>query len=282
MKDCLLIHGGVGSDESLSSILFPYAEESFVPSSPLESVMRVVLKMEDNEIFNAGTGSYERIDGSVQMDAAVMTETGFGAVAAVENIKNPILLARDVMEKTPHLIMAGDGAERLARVLGYPEYNPDTEKARKHREKVVNELLEPDGNKEPRYQAIRALGDISELVKPCDTVGAVARIGGKFAAAVSTGGAAPMLRGRVGDSPLPGAGIYCGPKGAVVATGWGEEIISHMLCISIYNDIGTKTLKQSLMDRMSVFKGSVGAIAVSADEMEYYSNKPMAIGSFSR
>ena len=280
-KDLLMLHGGVGGQSQHSGILDTYAKESILRKSALDAVVDSVVKMEDNPIFNAGTGSYMRIDGSIQMDAAVMTESGLGSVIAVEKIKNPVLLARDVMEKTPHLIMSGDGAVRLARFLGYPEYNPVTEKAIEQREKYRSSKLERDFENE-RYRSLKAMGDISPLKRSTDTVGAVAYINGKFAAAVSTGGATPMLRGRVGDSPLPGSGIYCGNKGAVVATGYGEEIIKHLLCFRVYDRIGSDDLSTIMQDLTADFIGPVGLIAVSAAECKSYSNKPMPVGYFER
>ncbi len=281
VKNSLLLHGGVGSDSSLSAVLHEYARKAFRKDSSLHSVVNATVAMEDDPVFNAGTGSYQRIDGSIQMDAAVMTETGFGSVIGIERIRNPVKLALDVMQKTPHLIMAGDGALRLARLLGYEEYDPDTKKAQEQRAKVMNELDSPEAAKNPRYSPFKRMGDISKLILPEDTVGAVACIKGKFAAAVSTGGATPMLRGRVGDSPIPGAGIFCGTKGAVVATGIGEEIIKHMLCISVYNEIGSKSLPRILQEKASDFEGPVGLIAIDREGYSYFSSKPMAVGFIS-
>ena len=281
MKNSLLLHGGVGSESSLSAVLQEYALKAFDSKSSLNSVVNATILMEDDPIFNAGTGSYQRIDGTIQMDAAVMTETGFGSVIGVEKIRNPVKLALDVMQKTPHLIMAGDGALRLARMLGYEEYDPNTKKAEDQRRKVMSDLISSEAVKNPRFTALKGMGDISKLIQPEDTVGAVAYIDGAFAAAVSTGGATPMLRGRVGDSPIPGAGIYCGPKGAIVATGYGEEIIKHMLCISVYNDIGSRKLSDILEDKTSSFEGPIGLIAIDKDGFSYFSSKPMAVGFIS-
>lgn len=280
-KDQLMLHGGVGGQPQHSGLLDTYAKESIFRKTALEAVVDSVVKMEDNPLFNAGTGSYMRIDGSIQMDAAVMTESGLGSVIAVEKIKNPVLLARDVMEKTPHLIMSGDGAIRLARFLGYEEYNPVTEKASDQLQKYRSTQTENNVENE-RYRSLRAMGDISPLERSTDTVGAVACINGKFAAAVSTGGATPMLRGRVGDSPIPGSGIYCGNKGAVVATGYGEEIIKHMLCYRVYEKIGSEDLNDIMKDLTADFTGPVGLIAVSKTECKSYSNKPMPVGYFER
>ncbi len=280
----LLMHGGVGataeSEAPLSELLNGFAKKAYDQASSLESVINSTVLMEDDEHFNAGTGSTKRLDGSIQMDASVMTEAGFGSVIAVERVKNPVKLARDVMEKTPHLAMAGDGAQKLARVLGYPDHDPNTKKAEDRLDKILAELKDEGAAPNPRIDKFRSFGNLSEFLKSCDTVGAVGYVNGKFAAAVSTGGASPMLRGRVGDSPLPGAGIFCGEKGAVVATGIGEEIISHMLCISVYNEIGTAPLGDILDRKIAPFKGPVGVIAVDKDGCEYRANKPMPVGIY--
>ena len=104
----------------------------------------------------------------------------------------------------------------------------------------------------------------------------MARIDGKFAAAVSTGGAFPMLRGRVGDSPVIGAGIYQGEKGAVVATGIGEDIAKDLLSFRIYQQIGTANLNEIVKKEIDKFKVSVGIIAISDKEYSVYANTDMA------
>ncbi len=264
----IMLHGGAGSS-GVDKKLMEYAELSKLKNT-LDAVCNAVVLMENDDYFNAGTGSYMRLDGSIQMDAAVMTENGFGAVMAIEHVKNPVLVARDVMEKSPHLILAGDGAERFAHALGHKYYDPSTEKAIKKRNNDIEDIM---SGKIDSYKKMMENIDISSFI---DTVGAVARINDKFAAAVSTGGAPPMLRGRVGDSPVPGAGIFCGNMGAVVATGVGEEIIKNMLCISIYNEIGKKPLKDIVIDKISQFKYHAGVIAVSKDEYFAYSNTDMS------
>ncbi|SMD30688.1 asparaginase [Picrophilus oshimae DSM 9789] len=264
----IMLHGGAGST-GVEQKLMEYAVKS-KSGSALDSVCNAVVLMENDPCFNAGTGSCMRLDGSIQMDAAVMTSKGFGSVMAIENVKNPVLVARAVMERSPHLIMAGDGAEKFAHLLGFEKYDPSTERAAKRRENDISMIL---SRKIDSYNKMMETVDISKFV---DTVGAVARVNGEFAAAVSTGGAPPMLRGRVGDSPVPGAGIFCGENGAVVATGVGEEIIKNMLCISIYNEIGRESLSKIVMKNISRFRYHAGVIAVSNEEYFAYSNTDMS------
>ncbi len=265
--DALVLHGGAGHKSELRDVMQKYAEEAF-KNDALESVIQAVVFMEDDPLFNAGTGSNMRMDGSIQMDAAVMVPGDFGAVINIENVKNPVLVAKDVMHHSPHLILAGDGAVKFARKMGYPEYNPATEKARERRDKVIQELR---NGKIPSYYHPDFLMEFLG-----DTVGAVARIDEKFAAAVSTGGTSLTLRGRVGDSPIIGAGIYCGENGAVVATGIGEEIIRHMLSLAIYNRIGTAPLEEICREEIEKFGDvPVGVIAVSIEEECAVSNRNM-------
>jgi L-asparaginase/beta-aspartyl-peptidase (threonine type) len=268
MNNAIILHGGASHKEELKRKVNEYALEAFREKDALEAVLKAVVLMEDDPLFNAGTGSNMRIDGSIQMDAAVMVPGDFGAVINIENVKNPVLVARDVMLKSPHLILSGDGAIQFARKMGHSYYDPTTQKAKERRERVIKKLKN---------------GEIPEYYHPDffkeflgDTVGAVARINGKFAAAVSTGGTSLTLRGRVGDSPIIGAGIYCGKKGAVVATGIGEEIIRRMLSYRIYQKIGEKPLVDICREEIEKFgKIPVGVIAINDSEECAISNLTM-------
>ncbi len=245
-----------------------YAQIAFQERSALDAVVKAVVLMEDDLLFNAGTGSNLRIDGSIQMDAAVMVPGDFGAVINIEYVKNPILVARDVMLKSPHLILSGDGAIKFARKMGHGYYDPTTEKARERREKVIRKL---ENGEMPQYYHPEFFKEFLG-----DTVGAVARINGEFAAAVSTGGTSLTLRGRVGDSPIIGAGIYCGERGAVVATGIGEEIIRRMLSFRIYERMGKGPLQDICREEIERFgKIPVGVIAINEEEECAVSNLTM-------
>ena len=281
MANVLLIHGGAGSDNSFTETLNRYAENSSrkVSGNPLDFVVDSVRLMEDDSSFNAGTGSVKRIDGSIQMDAAVMTPNQIGAVSAIERVKNPVMVAREVMLQTPHVMITGDGAIKFARALGFEDYDPTTERTENIWKKTVDYFNGKEVELPERYSNYYKYAKIFGFPQAKDTVGAVARVDGKFAAAVSTGGSSPMMRGRVGDSPLPGAGLYAGEKGAVVATGIGEEIIRKMMCYDIYNRIGTKPLSEIVKEKVAEFGDVlVGVIAVSMDEYASYSNSSMATG----
>jgi L-asparaginase/beta-aspartyl-peptidase (threonine type) len=274
MSDSLLLHGGAGSDSSYVPRLEKYCHSSN-NGSAMDRVVQAVVLMEDDPVFNAGTGSVRRIDGSIQMDAAVMEEGRIGSVAAIERVKNPVLVAKMVKMKTPHVILSGDGATSFARSVGFPEYDPSTERTDEVWKKTLAFFRGEKVDLPPRYEEYRKFQSIFSQNK--DTVGAVARVDGKFAAAVSTGGSSPMMRGRIGDSPLPGAGIYAGSKGAVVATGIGEEIIRRMLSFRIYEQIGNGSLKNIVKDLIEEFGDILaGVIAVSDNEQVSMANSNMA------
>jgi len=266
--DVLIAHGGASHREDLKKIVEKYAFNAIEEENALNAVIKAVMLMEDDPEFNAGTGSNMRLDGSIQMDAAVMVPNDFGAVINIEYVKNPVLVARDVMLRSPHMILAGDGVLKFARKLGYEYYDPSTEEAIKRRERVLQKLK---NGEIPSYYHPQFLAEFLG-----DTVGAVARINGEFAAAVSTGGTSLTLRGRVGDSPIIGAGIYCGKKGAVVATGIGEEIMRRMLSFRIYHRIGEKCLEEICREEIEKFGDvPVGVIAISDEDACAISNRSM-------
>lgn len=185
--------------------------------SALDAVEAAVRVLEDDPTFNAGRGSVTTRAGTVEMDALIMEGAGLraGAVAAVRRVRNPIVLARAVMERTPHVLLVGAAAEALAAHLGLPLAD-DAELAAPR-----EAALQRDGP--PDLQAVIA----QALAEPMDTVGAVALdAAGHFAAAVSTGGMSNKWPGRVGDSALVGCGAYADDRaGAAAATGWGETLM---------------------------------------------------------
>ncbi len=180
----------------------------------LDAVQRAVNVMEDNPLFNAGRGSVFTYSGGHAMDAAIMDGKMLkaGAVSGVQHIKFPVTLARLVMEKTPHLLLAGAGAEEFAQAHGM-ELAPDEYFHTRRRWEQLLEAKAKDGDKE-----------IPEEPKSLGTVGAVALDkAGNLAAATSTGGMSNSRHGRIGDSPIIGAGTYANNLTcAVSTTGHGE------------------------------------------------------------
>jgi isoaspartyl peptidase/L-asparaginase-like protein (Ntn-hydrolase superfamily) len=243
----ILTHGGAASPHRYSDGCVAAAERARSVldrgGDALAAALEATLALEDDPRFNAGTGSNLRLDGRlIEMDASVMTSDGrFGGVACIQAVKNPVLVAARVME-TPHLILAGEGATAFARRMGFAAYDPTTEGAKNKYARAVAELRgRGDGDfaddAAPWKKAKpAAFWNFEGEPLDCDTVGAVVRdVHGRFAATASTGGTVYMLRGRVGDSPLMGAGVYAGPHGAVAATGVGEEIVRRFLSKTVYD-----------------------------------------------
>jgi isoaspartyl peptidase/L-asparaginase-like protein (Ntn-hydrolase superfamily) len=179
----------------------------------LDAVVEAVAVLEDHPLFNAGRGSALTAKGRVEMDASLMdgATRAAGGVACVRTVRSPVRLARLVLERTPHVLLVGAGAEAFAREQGLPRIDPAW-------------LVVP----EQRERLRRARRRARESQPPGHgTVGAVARdAAGHLAAATSTGGLVNQLPGRVGDSPIAGAGTWADDATcAVSATGAGEALI---------------------------------------------------------
>jgi isoaspartyl peptidase/L-asparaginase-like protein (Ntn-hydrolase superfamily) len=238
----------------------------------LDAVTDAIVVLEDDPRMNAGTGSRLRIDGRAQMDASIMTDDlEAGAVAAIEHVKNPILVARKVME-TPHLLLVGSDAVRFARRMGFRKYDPVTPDSRQRWKESLEKIRK--GDLPPHAKKWAGFRDL------VGTVGAVARdTAGRFSAGSSTGGTEFMMPGRVGDSPIVGAGIYCGPEGSVSVTGHGEEIIRRVLSKFVYDRMADGRTTQTACDAgLRLFKRSVpiGIIAVGKDGAGEACNRAMA------
>lgn len=218
----ILTHGGVGCTAAWSDgceAACAVAMEALLRGEALDAAVAAARVLEDDPRFNAGTGSALRLDGSCELDASVMTSEGeYGAVACITGVRHPTEVARMVMERTPHRILVGAGATHFARVCGVPIYSPITNDALN---KLAKRLESFD--KHPLAQLWK-----TEPFK--GTIGAVTRTrSGRFAVACSTGGTSYMLPGRVGDSPIVGAGIFASRHGAVCCTGEGEFILTRMI-----------------------------------------------------
>jgi beta-aspartyl-peptidase (threonine type) len=221
----------------------------------LDAVQAVVRLMEDDPHFNAGKGAVYTHEGTHELDAAIMDgrTLSCGSVAALKTVKNPISLARLVMEKSPHVFLVGDGAEAFATAMKVERVDPkyfDTEK---------------------RYGEWQEEIKKEEEHKDRDTVGAVALDQhGDLAAATSTGGLTNKRFGRLGDVPVIGAGTYANNKTcAVSATGIGEEFIKHTVAhdISALMEYGGLTLQQAAdkVIHQKLKPGDGGVIGVAHD-----------------
>jgi beta-aspartyl-peptidase (threonine type) len=226
----------------------------------LDAVTTAVRMLEDDPQFNAGRGAVLNQDGDAELDAAVMDGHGprAGAVAAVRHVKNPIDLARLVMDRSPHVLLVGEGAEEFALEQGVVLVPRGYFRTRPRIEQL-----------EEARQAEKDRGTAQGLA-PRGTVGAVALDrAGNLAAATSTGGLTNKHRGRVGDTPLIGAGTYANNETcAVSATGDGEYFIRQVLAYDVCALMAYKklTLAQAVNEaihvKLQATGGEGGVIAV--------------------
>lgn len=235
--------------------------------------------LEDDPRFNAGTGARIRLDGeSIQLDASIMHSDGrFGAVAGVERVQNPILVAREVL-RSPHLFLAGDGATRLARRMGLPDYDPATPEMKASLAEVrarleaapPREWGDFDWRRLWNYQRSLDEAGFTKHQLGTDTVGCVVRdADGRFAAALSTGGTSTTMRGRVGDVPIYGAGLFAGDAGAVACTGDGEHIVRALLAKETYDALRAGIPAQAAADAAVAKlkeRAAIGVILLSRTE----------------
>jgi beta-aspartyl-peptidase (threonine type) len=286
----VVAHGGVGSpreyDDGCQRAAQRCVEELTLSGDALEAAIAAVTELEDDGRFNAGSGSVLCLDGcTVEMDASIMDTRGrLGAVACVQGIRNPVLLARAVAE-TPHWLLAGDGATRFAAAIGHPVHDRISERQRDAHRKLLKELAGSvpampgvDNHAFLRYWNYQTPATLPDSVA-CDTVGAVVRApDGHFGVACSTGGSAPSLLGRVGDTPIIGAGFFAGPLGAIAATGIGEHIVRHLLARTVYGWIENgMPLQQALERGIALFPTDVpvGLIGVTKTEAAAHGNRDM-------
>lgn len=273
-KYSLMIHGGAGMSRNIEEYapslrrILEAGEKMLASDSPsLDVVEQCVSMLEDDPLYNAGRGSVLNSQGEIEMDASIMNGKNLsaGAVAAVRNIKNPVRLARMVMEKSQHVMLTAEGAMEFARgnnILTMPDEYFLTEDRRLQWEKAVAEntialdhSLSQDKNKK--------LG----------TVGAVAMdTFGNLAAATSTGGLVNKKYGRVGDTPIIGAGVYSDNETcAVSATGIGEHFIRTVLAKTISEIVRHQNVNASEAAKMGIeylvrkVNGLGGVIVIDKD-----------------
>jgi beta-aspartyl-peptidase (threonine type) len=250
----LVVHGGAGNSKDNADGCAAAAREGFerlrAGGEAMDAAVAAVVRLENDGRFNAGSGSIFRSDGkTIETDAAVMDSAGrLGAVCCLQATRNPVLVALEVVS-TPHWLLGGIGAQEFARARGF----------------AAHDLAA--GRRKP--------------ARACDTVGAVAVDShGRFAVACSTGGSAPAMLGRVGDTPIPGAGFWAGPHGAVAATGVGEAIVPRMLARLVYQWIEHGMPLQQALDRgvaLLPADSDVGLIGLTPDAAATSSNRSMPV-----
>ncbi|WP_269790249.1 isoaspartyl peptidase/L-asparaginase [Stenotrophomonas sp. Iso1] len=274
----LVIHGGAGVERkdfspeeeraaraALTEALRKGHEALMAGKPAMDAVTAAITVLEDDPTFNAGRGAVFTHDGKNELDASLMDGATLraGAVAGVHTVRNPILLARAVMEHSPHVMMVGEGAEMFATEQKIPLVDPSYFRTEKRWQQLQRALKEEASG--------QAHADL-ETAKHFGTVGAVALdTEGKLAAGTSTGGMTNKRYGRVGDSPIIGAGTYANTRCAVSGTGWGEFYIrlavAHEICarMQYLGESPAQAGEEVIGKRIPELGGDGGAIVLSAD-----------------
>lgn len=253
--------------------------------SALDAVEQTVCSLEDFYLFNAGRGAVFTGEGKNELDASIMDGATLraGAVAFVRNVKNPIKLARLVMERTEHVLLAGDGAEKFAVESGVEragdEYFYTAHRWQQLQDAIaagrvqLDHVISDQAETRPSGSVSPADDPISEIQgsKPLGTVGAVAcDRSGNIAAATSTGGMTNKKFGRIGDTPLIGSGTYAeNSTCAVSCTGHGEFFMIGVTAYDVaarmkYRSIPLEQAAREAIDRLTEIRGEGGLVAVDA------------------
>jgi len=293
----IMVHGGAGALDNINDekIALRYLDSIRrtlehgreilqLGGSALQAVEACASLLEDDPVYNAGCGSVLNENGKVEMDAAIMDgrDLAAGAVAAIENIANPVQLARLVMSKSEHVMLIGAGAMRFADHCGIPRVpetyflTPDRiaqlQEARRQRKIMLDHDSTDDDSEDQKY----------------GTIGAVAMdSSGNLAAATSTGGIVNKRMGRVGDSPIIGAGVYADNETcAVSATGYGEDFMRTVIAKTISDFIYLNNMNAEQATKAGIeyltrkVKGRGGVIVIDKDGncSSAYSTKKMIHG----
>ena len=277
-KPVLVIHGGAGVIRAsltpaieaatrvalLKAVERGYAELK-AGKPALDAVTAAITVLEDDPNFNAGKGAVFTHDGHNELDAAIMDGHSLraGAAAGVRTVRNPILLARAIMEESPHVLMTGSGAEAFAKAHDIALVDPTyfrTERRWQQLQKALVDEKADTASTEP------------DTTKHFGTVGAVALDrNGRLAAGTSTGGMTNKRYGRVGDAPIIGAGTYADANCAVSGTGWGEfylrTVAAHTICMraSLLGQPLAEAAEQVINRDIPRLGGNGGAIVLGAD-----------------
>lgn len=253
------LHGGAGAvkgrdyretEAHLAELAEECRERLAAGATGLDIVEYAVAEMESSGLYVAGRGSAPNSAGHVELDASIMDGASreAGAVAVLQDFVNPVRVARGVMENTPHVMLAGDGAAEFARKQGFEE------------------VMDPNTYYRLPVGVRRA--DISDIAH--GTVGAVALdTSGGLAAATSTGGTFGKLHGRIGDTPLIGPGTWADENIAISCTGIGEHIIraggASSIAFRYKSGISLDDAVQEMLDEVKRLGGDAGVIAVTRD-----------------
>ena len=291
-KWAVAVHGGAGSAEwehmdarsanayraGLTHALAAAVAKLQSGAAAIDAVEAAIIVLEDDPLFNAGRGAAFNAEGKNEMDASIMDGRNLaaGAVAGVQFAKNPISLARAVMEHTPHVMLIGPGADALAGRVGLPRMPPSYFFTESRWQEFVNVMKQsgrpvpprpapgPQSSTPPAFDAIPAISHVY------GTVGVVTRdVHGNIAAGTSTGGMQGKMPGRVGDSPIIGAATYAANQScAVSSTGVGEYFIRLVVAKEICALVQYRNMSiQDAADRVihkevAALKGGEGGVIV--------------------
>jgi beta-aspartyl-peptidase (threonine type) len=267
----IAVHGGAGTlsrretsieqerayAEGLSAALDAGYSVLERDGTSLDAAIAAVCVLEDNPLFNAGRGAVLTRDGAAELDASVMDGASLkaGAVTGLKHVKNPVVLARHVMDHSPHVMLVGAGAEEFARLQGV--------------ELVSNEYFRTPAREQQLHRLLGGSTEQENDLAAFGTVGAVALdSAGNVAAATSTGGMTGKRWGRVGDSPIIGAGTYASNAScAVSATGHGEyfirSVVAHDICTQVeYLKLPLQQAVANVLGKMKALGGNGGVIAM--------------------
>jgi len=279
-KYAIAIHGGAGT--ILKSTMTPEKEKAYLDGlknaieagetilknggSSLDAVEKAIRSLEDNPLFNAGKGAVFSNAGKNEMDASIMNgeDLSAGAVAGILNIKNPITLAKGIMQKSEHVFLAGNGAIEFAKLIG-SEFEEDAYFFEQMRFDQLQQAKQSDG-----VFLDHTTDKFENGEKKFGTVGAVALdIHGNLAAGTSTGGMTNKKFGRVGDSPIIGAGTYANNETcAISCTGHGEffirSVVAHDIsCLIEYKGLSLKEACDFVvMDKLVKIGGEGGLVSI--------------------
>ncbi|HET6399488.1 MAG TPA: isoaspartyl peptidase/L-asparaginase [Candidatus Thermoplasmatota archaeon] len=294
MTRYVVAHGGTGSKRSFKDGTDKAVEagwRAMQMGTPLDAAVAAVAVMEDDERFNCGTGSALRFDGrTIEMDAACMeSDRGYGAVCGIQRVKNPILVAKDLVA-LPNNILCGPAAQAFARRRGYADHDPHTKKAEKQWRHLVDRVRKQKASREESQWDLPTLERSWNYERPfeevfgsakggivggagtgrSDTVGAVVFDGNSFAAAASTGGTISTLCGRIGDTATIGAGIFASEHGAVACSGTGDEILRMRVATMVDNLLRDgKSAHDAVEQVLKEFPADLDLCLTVADKRSY-------------
>lgn len=277
----LVIHGGAGTilkknmtpekEKAYRTVLKQALETGYKVlqsgGTGLDAIEATIKIMEDDTLFNAGKGAVFTHDGRNELDAAVMSgkTMSAGAVAGITTIRNPISAARAVMEKSEHVMMVGPGAEKFAKEAGLEIVDPSYFRTKLRWDELQQALKEDSAT---AFTPSGKLGTRNRDYK-FGTVGAVALDGsGNLSAGTSTGGMTNKKYGRIGDSPIIGAGTYANNKTAAIScTGWGEFYIRNVAAHDLsalmeYKGLPVKEAGDAVIKKIGAMGGDGGLIAL--------------------